>query len=68
MCSHFGYELEGNFKVIGENRYPFAWQDTEKCDTFFLTIEGRALDPRLGAVRSGAIDEGLDWVRVQKGR
>lgn len=26
--------------------YHSAWQDTEKRDTFFLTIEGRALDPR----------------------
>lgn len=27
----------------------FMWQDTEKCDTFFLTIEGQALDPRPAA-------------------
>lgn len=29
--------------------YHLSWQDTEKCDTFFLTIEGQALDPRPAA-------------------
>ena len=31
----------------------FAWQDTENRDTFFLTIEGLALDPRLAAATPG---------------
>jgi uncharacterized protein (DUF1778 family) len=31
---------------LWKNIRPFGWQDTEKCDTFFLTIEGQALDPR----------------------
>lgn len=32
-----------------QNHYLKSWQDTEKCDTFFLTIEGQALDPRPAA-------------------
>ena len=36
------------------NQYSFDWQDTEKCDTFFLTIEGQALDPRPAAATTSS--------------
>jgi Bacterial mobilisation protein (MobC) len=43
--------------IYRKNLYHFGWQDTEKCDTFFLTIEGQALDPRPAAATTTIHDE-----------
>ncbi|RWE81088.1 hypothetical protein [Mesorhizobium sp.] len=46
-----------------------GWQDTEKCDTFFLTIEGQALDPRPAAAKAGKIaDESAGRIAFTTGR
>ena len=43
-----------------------SWQDTEKCDTFLLTIEGQALDPRPAAASTMILGENPDgWHRFR---
>ena len=53
--------------LICDRCYHFAWQDTEKCDTFFLTIEGQALDPRPAAASTGkTVDDRVERIGFQK--
>lgn len=43
------------------------WQDTEKCGTFFLTIEGQALDPPPAAAEGRPERDGCGQFRGAAG-
>ncbi|MBP0440430.1 hypothetical protein [Tianweitania sediminis] len=68
MQKHNHIDMENGIRCakIAKNTIEKSWQDTEKCDTFFLTIEGQALDPRPAAATTtikGAYVDGRQPIR-----
>jgi hypothetical protein len=66
---HIGYGIEAEMGTFANIRYLFAWQDTEKRDTLFLTIEGQALDPRPAAASiRKTVDDRVERIALQNRR